>query len=78
MTKLCTVGYAIVPTGVVLGLLLLLGTALATQWSVELLVSAITLTNVRSYEALTSPSCPPLPGRCQLTLASYFRWLVTH
>ena len=54
-----------------LGLLLLLGTALATQWSVELLVSAITLTNVRSYEALTSPSCPP-----SLAVAS-FRWLVT-
>ena len=45
--------YAIQHTGVVLGLLLLLGTALATQWSVELLVSAITVTNVRSYEDLT-------------------------
>ena len=31
----------------VLGLLLLLGTAVATQWSVELLISAITATNVR-------------------------------
>ena len=38
----------------VLGLLLLLGTAVATQWSVELLISAITATNVRRRQKSVS------------------------
>ena len=53
--------YAIQHTGILLGLVLLVCTALATHLSVTLLISAIAETNVLSYEDLTGGAPPGVP-----------------